>query len=285
MLKTEFSRRNSAVAGIFYPRDPRELAAKIDNLLATAQVIFGPGNLQILLVPHAGIDYSGAVAAAGFKQVQKKCFTKIILLGASHYHWFNYAAIFPPGIWETPLGEVKIAKETVNKIVNEKEKIVFDPLPHREEHCLEMELIFLQKALSNFQIAPILLSQAEENLIESLAKKIASLLDSQTLLVISSDLSHYPNFVIANKVDRQTISAILTGKKEIFEQTLQKLENHPYPNLDTCACGESAIRVGLRVAEISKNVVFKKIKYTNSGEVTGEKNRVVGYAAIGGWKI
>lgn len=285
MFKKEFARRNPAVAGIFYPENSQELSARIENLLARAQPISALGNLQILLVPHAGIDYSGAVAAAGFKQMKKDAFSKVILLGISHHHWFNYAAVFPTGLWETPLGEVKIADNLINKLISEKEGIIFDPLPHQEEHCLEMELIFLQKVLSNFQIAPILLSQAEENLIGSLAKKIVNLLDSQTLLVISSDLSHYPNFRVANIVDQQTISAILTGKKEIFEQTLKKIENQHYPGLDTCACGENAIKVGLKVAELSQNLVFKKIKYANSGDITEEKERVVGYAAIGGWKI
>ena len=274
--------RQPAVAGTFYPQDPNELDHKIESLIAGINPIEVEGRLKILLVPHAGIEYSGAVAASGFKQIEGKDYTKIILLGISHRQGLDHAAVFSEGAWKTPLGEVLVEENLANKLLDE-QGIIKDISAHQNEHSLEVELIFLQKVLKNFKIVPILLGQPSDNLINLLAEKISSNLDSETLLVVSSDLSHYPNWETANKVDKETINSILSGKKEIFEKTLQKLENQHYSNLDTCACGENAIKVGLKVAEILKITNFKKIKYENSGDVTGEKDRVVGYAAIGGW--
>jgi len=132
-------------------------------------------------------------------------------------------------------------------------------------------------------MVPILVGQIDESLIDFLAQKISSVLDEKTLLVVSSDLSHYPSFETANKVDKATIDGILSGKVKTFEQTLQKITKEHYPNLDTCACGENAIKVALKTGEILNITDFKLIKYQNSGNVTEDKGRVVGYGAIGAW--
>lgn len=282
-LPTATLKREPSVSGTFYPESSKEISAKIENFLERFTLIPSEGTLQILFVPHAGINYSGEVAGAGFKQIEEKKYSKVIILGASHREWFNHAAIYPNGIWETPLGEVKVSETLANKIKDDKLGIIFDPSPHKDEHSLEIELIFLQKVLKDFEIVPILVGQIDENLAASLAQKIASVLDDQTLLVVSTDLSHYPSFEIADEVDKKTIAGILSGKVEVFEQILQKNENAHYPGLDTCVCGENAVKVALRVAEILKITDFKLIKYQNSGDVTGNKSRVVGYGAIGAW--
>lgn len=274
--------RNPYFAGSFYPQNPNELNQKLDNFLNQAPVLNEEGKIKILFVPHAGIEYSGQTAASGFKQIVGKNYSKVIILGASHTKAFSHAAVYSSGIWKTPLGQTAVDDQLAKKLINEKD-IIADYSPHQEEHSLEVELIFLQKVLKNFKIMPILVSQPSEELIKSIAQEITENFDDRTLLVISSDLSHYPVWETANKVDRQTINGILSGKKAVFEQALIKNENENYPNLETSACGESAIRIGLKVAENLKITEFKLFEYENSGDVTNDRNRVVGYASIGGY--
>lgn len=272
--------RQPAVAGSFYPANTAELDKEITTLINQSKKIGTTGKIKVLIVPHAGIIFSGPTAAAGFKQIENKNYKKIILLGASHQAWFDYAAIFDKGIWETPLGKIEINNNLAKTIINQEQNIITGYSPHMTEHSLEVELIFLQKVLKNFKILPILISQTSDELIDNLAKKISQNFDDQTLLVISTDLSHYPSYEIANEVDGKTISAILSGSPEKFNQTIAAVESAGYPGLETAACGHEALRVALRVNQISK-LKFKKIKYQNSGDlVFGEKSQVVGYASI-----
>ncbi len=274
--------RNPYFAGSFYPQNPDDLNQKIDSLFSQTELLKKEGNLTILFVPHAGIDYSGRTAAEGFKQISGKNYSKIIILGASHTQAFFHTAVFSSGIWQTPFGEIAVDDQLAKKLIDGR-NILADSKPHQKEHSLEVELLFLQKVLKNFTIVPILVSQTSEELIDTVAQKIAENFDANTLLVISSDLSHYPNWKTANKVDKETINGILSGKKAIFEEVLAKNEKQNYPNLETSACGENAIRIGLKVAEILNITDFKLLKYENSGDVANEKNRVVGYAAIGAY--
>jgi AmmeMemoRadiSam system protein B/AmmeMemoRadiSam system protein A len=273
--------RPPAVAGVFYPDDKVQLDKILTSLINQSEKIPAEGKLRILLVPHAGIQYSGPTAAAGFKQIENSNYRRVTILGASHRAWFNHAAVFAKGAWETPLGKVEIDEDLAKNLINES-NILADNSPHQEEHCLEVELIFLQKVLKNFKIVPVLVSQTDENLINNLAQKIAQNFDDQTLLVISTDLSHYPPYEVAKKVDSQTIEAILSGDEEKFSQTIQNLENTGYPNLQTACCGHEAVKIGLKVGQLLK-VNWQKIKYENSGDTAGEKSQVVGYAALGGF--
>lgn len=273
--------RRPAVAGSFYPADSQQLNTKLKDFLNQAEPISVTGKLRILIVPHAGIDYSGRVAAWGFKQVEGGGYKQVILLGASHRAYFDHVAVDDSSSWETPRGSVEIDQDLVKAIVEENKKIVNDSVPHKEEHSLEIELIFLQKVLSDFKIVPILVSQPSEETIDYLAQKISQNLDEETLLVVSTDLSHYPSWETAVQVDNRTIEAILLGKKDDLEPTIKDIESKNYPNLVTAACGYQPIRIALRVAEILKLSDFKKIKYENSGDISGDKSRVVGYAAIG----
>ena len=276
--------RPAAVAGSFYPREPETLRSKISVFLDQAPLLKKAGRLKILIVPHAGLDYSGPVAASGFKQLAEENYQQVILLGISHRAFFEGVAIFDHGAWETPLGKVTINEALAKNLVSPDKGLIASTLPHQEEHSLEVQLPFLQTVLPKSQIVPLLLGQASEETLNHLAQKIAANLDEQTLLLVSSDFSHYPSYDIANKVDRQTIQAILSGKAENLIKTIDEIESQHYPGLDTCACGYQAIMVALQVAEKLKISDFEKIKYANSGDITGEKNQVVGYAAIGGWQ-
>ena len=273
--------RKPAVAGSFYPKEKGVLSKKIDYFLTKAKKIDLPYNLRILIVPHAGIDYSGQTAAFGFKQIQEKNYKKIILLGASHHFYFDYAAISSSSVWETPLGKVPIDEDLRQKFFNKTQKIIIDENPHLLEHDLEVEVVFLQLVLKDFRILPILISHPSEELVKNLAKKIAENFDETTLLIVSTDLSHYPSYQIANQVDKTTISVILTGKRKEFEEKIKAIEEKNLPGLDTALCGYEAIKIALAFNELMGGFTAKLLFYQNSGDTSGNLAAVVGYASIG----
>jgi len=274
--------RQPAVAGQFYPQREKDLRVMADKFLSVAKQEIEKENdpFPILIVPHAGWEYSGQTAAFGFAQIEDNDFKKVVLIGPSHQAFFEGAAIDDSDFWQTPLGKVAVDKALINKILAPEEKIIVNRGVHDNEHCLEVELPFLQMVLSDFKIVPILIGQASESTLELLAKVLAANFDEKTLLVVSSDLSHYPDSKTAKVVDQQTVEAILSGSKDRLVEVLKKLTDE-YPQVDTFACGSEAIKVGLAVAEslsMGKGRLFSK---TNSGTVSGQEDRVVGYAAMG----
>lgn len=274
--------REPAVAGAFYPADKNSLTTQLKILLASTKYldeVDEEKSLRILIVPHAGYDYSGQVAAWGFKQLEGKDYSRIIILGVSHHTYFSKAAIFNQGLWKTPLGSVAIDEDFANSLINQSNLLEANLEVHKEEHSLEVEVPFLQQTLANFKIVPILLGNSNNEVLEALTQAIANNFDDKTLLVISSDLSHYPAFDIANKVDKETTDSILTGDMAKFDQKIN--ENINQPGVDTCACGADAIKVGMLVAKKSAIASIQLINYANSGNISGDKSRVVGYASIG----
>jgi len=261
-MKEESSVRMAQVAGQFYPDDKEELRLMAEKFLSSArQKTIEAGSFsqapRIIIVPHAGWEYSGQTAAAAFAQIYNGGFKKVILLGPSHRAFFEGVAIDDHDYWQTPLGKVKVDKELVGKILSPEEGIITSREAHQNEHCLEVELPFLQLTLSDFEIVPLLIGQVNESTLVVLAQRIAANLDKETLLVVSSDLSHYPDMETAQTVDRQTIAAILTGRESEFVKTLKRLASE-YPQVDTFACGQEAIKVGLMVAE---NLNIGKFEY------------------------
>ena len=276
--------RTPAVAGSFYPNDPSVLNQELENCLNQAERLTATTPWRILIAPHAGLTYSGRTAAAAFKQIEGGGFTRVILLGASHRVPFTGAAVFNRGTWQTPLGQVEVDEAAADSLLDnqsDNQLVVANSAAHDPEHSLEMELIFLQKTLNDFKIVPVLLGQTTNDLITTLAAKLSFLLDESTLLVVSTDLSHYPTGAVATQVDSQVISAILTGSSEAFAATINNLENAGHPGLDTCACGQEAVKVALEAARILEITDWVKLHYENSGDVSGDQSRVVGYAAIG----
>ena len=281
MEKKTLSVRRPAVAGMFYPQEKEELKREIEGFFKEAEIVPWKGNLKILIAPHAGYRYSGPVAGWGFAQL-KKDYSTVILVGPTHQVYFEGAVIDENDVWETPLGEVPVDKDLAQEIVSQVEGVSFSSEFHLGEHCLEVELPFLQSVLSSFKIVPILLGETDDQFLKNLADFLSQKIGEKTLVVISTDLSHYPPYEIANLVDRLTIDAILSGDPEKFEATISAQMKKGYPNLATCACGEKAVKVGMMIAQNFKGE-WKLIKYANSGDTAGEKGRVVGYAAIGYW--
>ncbi len=279
VVKEELPVRQPAVAGTFYLADEQALSSQINGFLSN--VPEAEKRPTILILPHAGHQYSGQVAAYGVKQLTNSGIKKVIILGASHQTPFEGVAVYEKGFWQTPLGQVEIEANLALKIINANKLFFADEKYHQKEHSLEVEIPFLQKVLANFKIVPILMGDKDEETINALVEILAGELDSQTVLIISSDLSHYPVYEEANRVDVRTINAILTGDIQEFDKAIAESMNANIPDLVTCACGEGPIKVGLELAKRLEIDDIRLLKYANSGDVTGEKERIVGYGAIG----
>jgi len=275
--------RKAYAAGDFYPKEPATLNRELEKYLGKVEKLPSDNKLRMLVLPHAGIQYSGLTDAWGAKQLSGEKYSKVIVLGVSHKYSYSHAAVFAEGAWETPLGTIQIDSETANKLLNQKNNVITDEAKHIDDHNLEIPLLFIQKVLSDFKIVPIMLGNQSEDVVDYLAFKIASIMDDETLLVISTDLSHYPNWEDAKKADRRVIDAIVTGKQSEFERAVRANAQHKYAGLSTSACGFNAVKVGLRVAEILDFEEVKELHSTNSGDVTGEKDSVVGYTSIAFW--
>ncbi|MEM2954512.1 MAG: AmmeMemoRadiSam system protein B [Candidatus Nanoarchaeia archaeon] len=248
--------RLPAVSNQFYSGSKENLKLQIEEFLNKAK------NFKIkpkcIIVPHAGYEYSGKIAAFGYKQLLNltKKNWKIILLGPSHYFSFFGAVFSNFEIWRTPFGDIKAIQPKIS------EQIFEFTEAHIPEHCLEVQMPFLQYVLKNIEIMPLLLGEINPR---DLAKEINSYLDKNTLLVISSDLSHYHSYKDAYKIDTLTNNIISNLDIENAKQ------------ID--ACGKTAIITGLYLAKLN-NWKCKLLAYANSGDMTNEKNKVVGYSSF-----
>ena len=312
--------RKPAVAGAFYPGDPTILSQTIDDFFSGITVLrpqqrytkIPQDTLRVLIVPHAGYIYSGPVAAYGFKEIKSQSFDasrksgfgnpnmsdslqskesnsgndsghikRVVILGNSHQFPFEEIAIDSSDFWETPLGRVELDRNFIENLISESPKIIENSQIHAAEHSLEIELPFLQKTLTDFKIVPILLGSKSEDTIDTLVSALTKYIDSKTLVLISTDLSHYPSYEDANRVDRKTIEAVVSGDTTKLDTAISESMSEGIPNLATCICGEAAVRVGMKVAAKLEASDIQLLKYANSGDTAGDKSRVVGYAAIG----
>ena len=274
--------REPVVAGKFYPKDKNQLAILLDNFLEKVSLPEIKGEVIALIVPHAGYQFSGEVSAHAFKTLEGEQVDTVIIIGNSHYERFDGVSVFPKGAYKTPLGEVKIDSDLAQKIIQESDRIFFKESVHKLEHSIEVEIPFLQKTLKHFKIVPILFGNSQKEDWKILGDAILKHIKGKNIILIaSSDLSHYPPYEIAKYADKKTIEAILTGDIEHFEKTIQELQQENLPNTVTFACGSDAIKTVMYVAKKLEASEIKLLKYANSGDTAGDKNRVVGYSAIG----
>ncbi|NMB47839.1 AmmeMemoRadiSam system protein B [Candidatus Kuenenbacteria bacterium] len=275
--------RQPAFAGQFYPADPNELSVMIDDFLANATTTATIGQPQILIVPHAGYIFSGATAAHAFQTVAAKSYDTVIILGSSHNYPVSGLALCGGDAVATPLGESPVAKKINESLAAANQNIFINNDLHLPEHSLEVQIPFLQKTLKpGWQIVLGLVNSDNNKILASLADSLNKMmLEQNILLIISSDLSHYPNYNDALYSDTKIIDSILTKNADNFDQTFASLLAENRPGLDTCACGSSAIKIGLIIAD-ELNLAGTKLHYSNSGDTPnyGDKNRVVGYGAV-----
>jgi len=245
--------RHAAVAGVFYPGNKKELESMINNFLKNVSDIKIKNEPKALIVPHAGYVYSGQVAAYAYSLLKKYKKQKIILLGPSHTSYFNDVAADINDYWENPLGKVKIMQNNFPKLEE----------AHLNEHCLEVQIPFLQTILKDFEILPLVAGNINP---KEISEKIIPLLDNNTILIISSDLSHFQDYDTAVSIDKNTI---------------QSIQNLDYNKMEKegDACGKIPILTAIDIAQKLK-WKCRLLEYKNSGDVIGDKTGVVGYASF-----
>lgn len=253
--------RPAAVAGLFYPDDPSVLTHQLDQLLDEAK----PVNItpKAIIVPHAGYIYSGAIAASAYRSLipMSDQISRVILLGPCHRVPVMGMAISHAEQFLTPLGAIKVDQEAVSLALSQDNVFVMDEA-HSQEHSLEVQLPFLQHVLTDFQVLPILVGDTPANEISALLERLWG--GPETLIVISSDLSHYHNYETAQELDLRTSHLI---------ESLDYQQLH-YDD----ACGRNPVKGLLHLAS-QHHLHVKTIDLRNSGDTAGSKDRVVGYGA------
>ena len=253
--------RRPAVAGSFYPGTAANLSRTVSTLLSAAQVGARPRSRGVI-APHAGYMYSGAVAAKAFASVKSSTdrFRRAIVIGPAHYVPFKGIAAPSDRAFATPLGDVPVDTPAVRSVADEA-LIVIDDEPHAPEHALEVELPFVQALFGAMPIVPLLFGFTSA---EAVANVIDRFWTEDTLLVVSSDLSHYEDYATANLHDGQTAEAI---------ETFDEAAIGP-----TDACGHLAVRGALITAK-ARGLAIERLDLCNSGDTAGDKRSVVGYGA------
>ena len=266
--------RKPAVAGQFYPASPEVLKKQIASFIEGADTVNKIDAIACML-PHAGYMYSGEVAARTLCAVNIK--DKIILLGPNHTGSGAQFSIMSQGSWQTPLGQIQIDKELAATILKGSQYLQDDILAHTYEHSLEVELPLLQYFKSDFQIVPIVLLSDEISALKAIGKEIAiaikkSGLERQTLIIASSDMTHYEPQPQAQKKDKEAIEAISELNEDRLMDRIQRF--------NISMCGYAPVVVMLCAAKLLGAKQGKLIKYQTSGDVTGDYAAVVGYAGM-----
>ncbi len=271
--------RPATQANRFYTGDARELSEEVDSFLALHRGATIYHHVAAVIVPHAGYYFSGRVAASAYMSVPAdQPYKRIFLLGLSHHEWLDGASVNTEAdYYATPLGNVKVDRETARSISDADSVFSYQPKAHDREHCLEVQLPFLQRRLGDVPpIVPIIISTNDFNKLKRIAHVLKPYFTEENLFVISSDFSHYPSYEDACEVDALTGKAIETGSVEAFIAALEQNARSGKRNLATSACGELAIATLMLMMDGSYEV--KHLMYQNSGDAEShDHSRVVGY--------
>lgn len=253
--------RQPAAAGTFYPANRQQLHQMLDHYLNDAET--GSKVPKAIIAPHAGYIYSGPVAATAYARLKKAHdrINRVVLIGPSHRVAFSGLAVSRAQSFITPLGEVTVDQDAVRAIA-ELPFVDYLEQAHTHEHSLEVHLPFLQEMLDDFTIVPIVAGDASPEQVSQVLEMLWG--GDETLIVISSDLSHYQDYATAKQLDKATSAA---------------MEHLDYERLDLdSACGRMPISGLLKLAR-EKSLTLKTIDLRNSGDTAGDKVRVVGYGA------
>ena len=263
--------RRAAVAGSWYPGRPEPLARELEGCLAAASVPPLPGRLVALISPHAGLRYSGPVAAYGYSLLRGCRDMTVVLIGPSHRAAFEGSAVYARGAFETPLGQIPIDEDLATALLDTASGVVEAPSPHSDEHSLEMQLPFLQHLVPGLRIVPVLMGSQSRAEVDALSRTLRrALQDRPALLVASSDLSHYHPAPVANAKDAKVVADVERFDAEALMSRLERDHGH--------ACGGGPIVAVMKAARANGADRAAILRYADSGDAgERDKSRVVGY--------
>lgn len=285
--------RPCAVAGTWYPGTREELVHAVDGHLeaaldaaldeaAEAAVAGGDRHPRALIAPHAGLVYSGPVAAYAYALVSRCRYSSVVLVGPSHFVGFDGVAAWTRGAWDTPLGPVQVDEELASAIAARSSEIREYPPAHAREHSLEMQLPFVARLLPGVPIVPMVMGHQTRATAEALGHALADAIaarpkgaDEPVLLIASSDLSHYHDARVAGRMDAVVLRQIEAFDPDGLMDALEREPGHACGGGPMVAVLQAARRLGASRARV--------LRYADSGDVSGDKTSVVGYMAAGIW--
>jgi AmmeMemoRadiSam system protein B len=264
--------RPAAVAGTWYPASPRALAAAVDGHLAqsTRHV---DGDLVALVAPHAGLIYSGPVAAHAYQLLRGRPIDLVVIVGPSHFVAFDGVSVYPAGAFDTPFGPALIDEECSASLIAASPIIRENTAAHAREHSLEMQLPFVKHLAPDARIVPLMMGFQHADTARALGDALATVLRSRrhTLLVASTDLSHYHDAATAARLDAVVLTCLSRFDADGLQNALKLHPDHACGGGPTVAVMQAARQLGARDSTV--------LHYADSGDVSGDKSSVVGYVA------
>lgn len=271
--------RPTAVAGSWYPDNPSVLVRALERHLSSAgdSADGEPEELVGLVVPHAGLVYSGPVAAWAYRLLRARRFDVIVLVGPSHYVAFEGVSVWPRGQFDTPLGALPVDEALADDLVADCSLVHERAAAHQREHSLEMQLPFLAHLAPGTRVLPLVMGHQSRETAEALGDALGRVLTGRKALVIaSSDLSHFYDARTAQTLDAAVVEAVERFDAEALMRLLERRPDH--------ACGGGPMVSVLRAARGLGASTSHVLRYADSGDVSGDKSSVVGYMAAALWK-
>ncbi len=276
--------RPAAVAGAFYPADPQALSQMMDDMLAKATPAPVDGEILAAVAPHAGYPFSGPVAAWTYAALKGHKYSRVVVIAPSHYVGFDFTSVYDGDAYTTPLGQVPVDREFARRLVKMSPTFQFSEKGHQAtadapEHSVEVQLPWLQKIFGNFELVPIVMGGQSYESSRALGVALATMLrnDPGTLVLASSDLSHYHPYADAESIDHKTLHAL--EAYDYFSMSRNFRWRGPSEPGIWEACGGAPIVAAMIYAERMGANKAEVLRYANSGDVNGDKSRVVGYSA------
>ncbi len=267
--------RPAAVAGSWYPGTRAALERAVDAHLASAERVH-ESCPRALIAPHAGLMYSGTVAAHAYQLVRTCPYEAVVLVGPSHFVGFDGMSIWPRGAWDSPLGEVAVEDRLADAIASAGTLVQDEPEAHGREHSIEMQLPFVARLLPAVPIVPMVMGYQTRATAERLGDALArALAGRHVLLVASSDLSHYLDARTAAALDGVVIRCVEALDPDGLMTALEREPGH--------ACGGGPMVAVMRAARALGATRARVLRYADSGDVSGDKEAVVGYMAAAIW--
>lgn len=281
--------RPAAVAGAFYPADPKELEQMMDDMLARATPSPANGAIIAAVAPHAGYPYSGPVAAWTYAALKGHKYSRVVVIAPSHYTAFEFTSVYDGDAYSTPLGTVAVDKDFAQRLARRDSSIQLSDKGHQftpdaREHAIEVELPWLQHVLGSFELVPIVMGDQSYESSRALGLALARLIQEErqhrrgsqeaagdTLILASSDLSHYHRYDEAEKIDHKTLNALAAWD---YYSMSRNFGTRVWE-----ACGGAPIVSAMIAAERLGANKAQVLRYANSGDVTGDRSQVVGYSA------
>lgn len=264
--------RRPVIAGSWYPGKPETLKRDIGRYLKDAGAEDISSKPVAIVTPHAGYVYSGPVAAYAYKAISERDYSTVVVISPSHRAYFPFVSVWPKGSYETPLGPIEVDEDLCARLLGSPD-IQDDTRPHSSEHALEIQLPFLQTVLKPFRLCPLIMGRQDLPLCENLADALHLHIKDpdNTLIVASSDLSHFHSSSMAEKMDRSVAELINAFDVPGLSAALESSSSE--------ACGGGPIMVALLYGKLLGRNSARVLRYAHSGHITGDNSSVVGYLA------